>query len=48
MAHEERLERYKKSDVSLVQANLAQATLNDVKEPPLDNGGRHGFGGRRG
>ena len=46
MAHEERLEKYKKSDLSLIQAHLAHISLNDGKKPK--NGGRHGSGGRRG
>ena len=41
MAHEERLEKYKKkNDVALVQANLAHTTLNDGKKPQLESGGR--------
>ena len=36
MAQEERIEKFKKYELSLVQANLAQSSLNDGKKPQAE------------
>lgn len=49
MAMEERIEKSHRSDLSLVQANLAQTILQDgVQKNAQENGGRSGGGGKKG
>lgn len=36
MAQEERIEKFEKYELSLVQANLAESSLNDGKKPQAE------------
>ena len=46
MAQEERIERFRKSETSLVQANASQTSLQDSRSSGRGFGGRRGTGGR--